>query len=199
MKKQIHHVLAKTPLLIRVVSLYVVAASIAGLFWPTLQPTKTAYGEVASISLAQTLPQAQETISGRPGRIELPRIGLVRDVVNGNYDSQTHEWTLTDDKVQYAVMTAPVNNKGDQTLIYGHNTSAVLEPVRDVELGDILMITTTDGHVFTYVYSHDRVVDPADTSVLKEHPDKPRVVLMTCEGVWSQTRRLLYFDLKAAQ
>jgi LPXTG-site transpeptidase (sortase) family protein len=142
---------------------------------------------------------ADKVLSGQPVRIELPRIGLVRDVVNGDYDSATQEWTLTDDKAQYAVMTAPLNTKSDQTLIYGHNTPAVLEPVRFVQPGDILTVTTTDGHMFTYVYNYDRVVDPRDTSVLKEHPESPRVVLMTCEGIWSQTRRLLYFDLKAAQ
>src|SRR5690606_34679106 len=111
-------------------------------------------------------------------------------------DDSSQEWTLSDDKVQYASMTSLINNTSGQTVLYGHNTSAVLEPVRLVEAGDELLITTAGGHQFVYTYSHDRFVYPTDAAVMYEAPDTPRVVLMTCEGWFSTTRRLLYFDFK---
>lgn len=199
MKKQIHHILAKTPLLIRVVSLYVVIGSFAGLYLYLAQPVqafpKAVVTPVAVRPVEQT-PVEPKEISGLPRHIELPRIGLSLDVIDGQYDAATQQWTLTDDKAQFADMTNPINNISGQTMIYGHNSPAVLEPVKDVAVGDELLVTTDTGRVLVYTYSSDRFVYPTDTSVFDEAPATPRVVLMTCEGWLSLTRRLLYFDFK---
>lgn len=198
MIKQIHHILAKTPLLLRVVSLYVVIGSVFGIYFYVAPPVKAVPPTVSVpvVTAVEPVLAQPEVISGVPRRIDLPRIGLVREVIDGTYDAATQTWTLTDDKTQYAVMTKPLNDKAGQTVIYGHNTNAVLELVKQVAVGDELLVTSDNGHTFVYSYTHDRFVDPTDTSVLYEEPDSPRVVLMTCEGWLSTTRRLLYFDLK---
>jgi len=199
MKKQIHHILAKTPLLMRVVSLYVVIGSFAGLYLYFAQPVQAVPKTVvapAVVKPVEQTPVKPKEISGLPRHIELPRIGLSLEVIDGQYDAATQQWTLTDDKAQYADMTSLINNKSGQTMIYGHNTVAVLEPVKDVAVGDELLVTTDTGKTFAYTYSSDRFVYPTDTSVLDEAPAMPRVVLMTCEGWLSLTRRLLYFDFK---
>lgn len=199
MKKQIHHILAKTPLFIRVVSLYVFLGSTAALYLYFAQPVQAVPRvaiQQATMKPAEQLPEQSKEVSGPPRHIELPRIGLSLDVIDGQYDSQTQQWTLTDDKAQYADMTSPINNAAGQTMIYGHNTAAVLEPVRLVQPGDELLVTTDTGRIFIYTYTSDRFVEPTDISLFDEAPATPRVVLMTCEGWLSLTRRLLYFDFK---
>ena len=196
MLKQIHHNLAKTPLILRVVSLYVVALSVFGTYYYPAEPVQVASATVVPQQQTVTVQSQPESITGLPRRIELSRIGLTREVIDGEHNSVTQEWTLSDDKTHFAVMTSQINDRSGQTLIYGHNTAAVLEPVRDVQLGDELTVTTDNGRIFVYTYSEDRFVEPTDASVLFEQPSNPRVVLMTCEGWLSETRRLLYFDFK---
>lgn len=191
--------MTKIPLGLRVVSLYILVGIPIALPILHQQPVQ----QVASQPLANVQsvapPSQPQEITGQPIRIELPRIGLTREVIPGSYDTSTKQWTLTNDKTQYATMTNLLSNTAGQTLIYGHNTAAVLEPVKDVVVGDTLTITAQNGHMFTYTYSHDQVVDPTNVSVLTEKPSTPRVVLMTCEGWLSETRRLLYFDFKEVQ
>lgn len=199
---RIHHILSKTPLLVRVVSLYVLAGPLLTYFLLPLAPSHPVHADTKRVAV-HTPPIQQPTkpqeVSGQPVQIELPRIELTRNVIAGEYDTNTGQWTLTDDSTQYATMTPPANNHTGQTLIYGHNTPVVLEPVRLVQPGDTLLVTLDNGHVLAYTYSHDRIVQPTDTSVLYETSATSRLVLMTCEGVLSDTRRLLYFDFKEVQ
>lgn len=199
MKKQIHYILAKTPLLVRVVSLYVLTGFVVGVY-AYVAPVAQAEPVVTSADVQKDQPIAVEAeaepVTGVPRRIELPRIGLVHEVIDGYYDAIRQDWTLTDDKTQYATMTSPLSDTSGQTMIYGHNTAAVLEPVKNVVAGDELLITDASGRVFVYTYTSDRFVAPTDAAVLYEKPENPRVVLMTCEGWLSTTRRLLYFDFK---
>ena len=202
MKKYIHHPLTETPLLARVVSLYAILGLAVGMYIyssPVLasQPVSVYVPAVKAVSREQ--PIKPEEIIGTPISIELPRIGLVREVIDGEYDTASGQWTLADDKAHYAVITNLSNNLSGQTVIYGHNTMAVLEPVKSVQAGDELLVTADNGHVFVYTYSNDRFVDPTDVSVMYETSVKPRLVLMTCEGWLSETRRLLYFDFKGVQ
>lgn len=202
MKKQIINILAKTPLALRVVSLYAVIGLVAGVYVSIPSSVEATNSSTSPVTVYEqphsepVAPFVPENVSDLPRKIELPRIGLVRDVIDGYYDTSTQEWTLTDDKVQYASMTSKINSISGQTVLYGHNTSAVLEPVRYVEEGDELLVTTENGHVLVYEYTHDRFVYPTDASVMYESPETPKVVLMTCEGWFSTTRRLLYFDFK---
>lgn len=196
---RVHHILARIPLFLRVVSLHVL---VVGAWWafgaaltPTAQPAAPVQAQVAPVP-APAAPVAETIISGQPASLVLPRIGLAHDIIPGTYDYDTKQWTLTDDKAQYATMTPELNTKTGQTLIYGHNTVVMFEPLKNVQAGDELRITATNGRVFVYTYTHDAVVAPTDTTVLTETSAEPRVVLMTCEGWLSETRRLLYFTYK---
>lgn len=199
MAPALHHAVARIPLFIRVVSLHIVVIGswlAIGAFTPTTPSILPAAVHATPVPAVQ--PIAESIISGQPGSLTLPRIGLTRDIIAGEYDYNAKQWTLTNDKAQYATMTPTPNSETGQTLIYGHNTIAVFEPLKDVQVGDELRITTTSGHTLVYTFTHDRTVEPSDVSVLTETSKEPRVVLMTCEGWLSQTRRLLYFNYKEA-
>jgi LPXTG-site transpeptidase (sortase) family protein len=112
------------------------------------------------------------------------------------YDSTHDSWTLSPTAAQFALITTKPNNIRGNTVIYGHNTQAVLAPMKDIAVGDIVSVKTTNGHTFNYTYSHDKIVDPSFTEVFSENPDTPQLTLLTCDGIWSTVRRLMYFDFQ---
>ena len=190
----VKNAITHTPLFLRVVCLYVVAAVPIWVLSHINQSHLVASVQIpAATRIIQTL-QKKEVISGQPARISIARLGIDLPVVDGVYDSANDSWTLRDDAVQFATMTTLPNDDQGNTFLYGHNTVQVLEPVKNIVPGDLLTITATNGKVFSYTYVSDLSVTPDRTDVLAATSPTPRVTLMTCQGFFSETRRLLYFD-----
>ena len=186
----------KTPLILKVVSLYVILASQLWLGGYVMRQLNT-------VPVAQSFPVSQPIavkttdqplISGQPAQLSIDRIGVKLAVLEGAYDTERDDWTLSDDAAHFATMTTVPNDKQGNTFIYGHNTAAVLEPVKDITVGDILTLTTTNGHVFTYAYVDDVSVEPNQTDVLRPDSVEPKLTLMTCQGIFSETRRIMHFS-----
>lgn len=187
--------ITKTPLIIKVVSLYVILASQLWLMDHLIeQSNPPVAAQIASINQATEVQNNEEAITGQPAQLSIERIDVKLAIVDGTYDAARDNWTLSDDAAHFATMTALPNNKQGTTFIYGHNTAAVLEPVKNIAAGDILTITTTNGHVFKYAYVNDMSVTPDQTNVLNPHSNKPQLTLMTCQGLFSETRRIMYFE-----
>lgn len=133
------------------------------------------------------------TIAGKPVRIIVPARNIALPVIDGYYNQKTGDWTLTNDKAQFATVTSLANNKAGSTLIYGHDTSRVFKRLEQLQPGDEAQVVTDDGHVFVYRYRSGVDVKPTDTSIL--HYSGPAVLtLQTCSGSWSQNRKLMTFD-----
>jgi LPXTG-site transpeptidase (sortase) family protein len=188
--------MTKIPLVLRAVSLYVVVG--AGI-WGTGQIVEFYTPTPLPVSQVVTPPKpkifSQQVISGHPISFSVERLGINLPVRDGVYDSQTKEWTLSGDAVYFATITREPNDTLGNTFIYGHNQPQVIEPMKDVQVGDIVTIGTSNGLTFRYTYTHDSIVAPTFTAALKERPENPQLTVMTCEGIWSETRRLMYFDL----
>lgn len=190
-------IIVKIPLFFKVVSLYMFGGAIFLGVWQLI-PHESATVPVASIQTAQAtvIPSVKQSTSGEPVRLTVTRLGIDLVIKDGTYNKATGEWTLSDDAVYFATMTKQPNDASGNTFIYGHNTEAVLAPLRSLIPGDIVTLATSNGHVFSYSYTHDTVVLPSLTSVFRDNPEKPRLTVMTCDGIWSQGRRLMYFDFK---
>ena len=187
--------MTKTPLIFKVVSLYVAIAGqlwLASYFIDQAQPVAATQAVYHQPDLTEVLPQ--EIISGQPDRLHITRLGVDLSIREGSYDVANDEWTLSDDAAYFATITALPNNQQGNTFIYGHNTTAVLEPVKNIISGDLLTISTQNGRTFTYAYVDDMSVTPDQTTVLDPASEKPKVTLMTCEGIFSQTRRIMRFE-----
>lgn len=189
-------VIQNTPLIVRVVCLYVAAFTIIVLASQINQPAPIAQSILFADVPQMTNYKSKTIVSGYPKKLSIVRLGISLPVINGTYDEKKNDWTLSDHAVQFATMTTLPNNVYGNTFIYGHNTSAVLEPVKDLRVGDIATVTTTNGKTFTYAYTRDQIVKPNKTDILDDTPAKPRLTLMTCEGFFSLTRRIMYFDFK---
>jgi LPXTG-site transpeptidase (sortase) family protein len=189
-------IMSKTPLLLKVVSLYVIVGiPLYIVLAPSFVPPK-AYAYTPPKAAVQVVTPKKQVISGNPVEIRIPSLGITLPIINGYYSAATDTWSLTSDKAQFVTTTAlPNDSKGD-TFIYGHNTVRVFEPTKAITTDDMAYITTDNGHVFQYQYTGDSFVAPTTTSVLSTDPATPKLTLMTCNGILSETRRLLYFDFK---
>ncbi len=189
--------ITKTPLIFRVVPLYVVTAGVlwAGhLLLVHPQPPVSTIQPVVSSSTMRG--STEHIISGQPTRITIDRLGVDLVIKEGSYENSTKGWNLSDDAAYFATMTTPPNDSHGNTFIYGHNTSKIFAPLKDISVGDIVDVSTSNGHIFRYTYRADAVVTPDITNVLYEDPTSPQLTIMTCEGIWSKVRRIMYFDFK---
>lgn len=206
MRISLENQLRKMSPFIRVAPFYFVLACLVAMYIFIVSLSLTRHDEVSAQATQaksiQPVTAHQQTtkvttIIGTPLRFEVPKLSMNLVVDNGVYDNNTDSWSLSKTAVQYAVVTTKPNNIRGNTIIYGHNTQAVLAPLKDIAVGDMVKITTTNGHTFTYIYSHDKIVDPSFTEVFNENPNKPQLTVLTCEGTWSKVRRLMYFDFKS--
>lgn len=184
----------------RVVSLYAVVGCIS------LTAIQLGYTEPsASIPVAAaTAPTAQtaatwappEKISGVPMRLVISRLEIDLPVLPGLYTPETDTWSLTDSYVHHANISARPNNLSGSTFLYGHNAWSVLGKTFNIQAGDRAEIITENGTVFRYIYINYTSATPQNAEVVTAPSDVPRLVLMTCEGVWNEGRRLMYFDFE---
>lgn len=166
-----------------------------GLFW-LRDSNALSHAEPASPPVAATVWTASkpDIISGNPVSISLPSLDLNLPVINGTYNKTTQSWTLTNDKVQYATITPPPNNASGNTFLYGHYRKGVFATLHTIKPGDHIVITTDNGHVFTYAFTSSRETDPADDSVFAAS-STPMLTIQTCSGLFFQNRQLFSFSL----
>jgi LPXTG-site transpeptidase (sortase) family protein len=138
------------------------------------------------------------TITGYPVRLQVPSLNIDLQIVDGVYSDKSHSWSLSRDKVHYALPTVQPNNEAGNTLLYGHYRPEVFAKLHKIAVGAEAIVTTDNGHTFTYKLQEVSTVDPTDTSVFT-YEGAPRLTIQTCTGAWMQDRQLFYFDLTATE
>jgi LPXTG-site transpeptidase (sortase) family protein len=133
-------------------------------------------------------------VTGNPVHLAISSVNIDLAVIPGYYYPSTQSWTLSLDKAQYAVMTAKPNNKSGDTFIYGHYRVHVFYTLPKIQPGALAVITTDNGHTFTYQFQSSTVTTPDNTSLFT-YKGKPILILQTCTGVHFQNRQLFVFNL----
>lgn len=134
-----------------------------------------------------------DAIKGHPVRIVAPSVGVDMPIVDGFYDAASGDWTLNDDKAQFASMTAEPNNKTGQTFIYGHATQRVFGKLLNMHAGDQAYVFTSNGYKFVYTLKNTEVVTPQNTGILS-YTGAPRLLLQTCVGTFSENRKFFILE-----
>lgn len=149
----------------------------------------------AAVAPVETKPEpvAPKTISGHPIRVEAPTVGVDMPVVDGFYDAVANEWTLYDDKAQFGAMTSEPNDNSGQTFIYGHATQRVFGKLLNMKAGEETYVYSSNGYKFTYKLKETQTVTPTNTGILN-YNGGPRLLLQTCVGTFSESRKFLIFD-----
>lgn len=189
----------KIPLIIRVVSLYVVLGFVGAWAVPNTPVRAIDQQEYTGAvqELHKNVPE-QIIISGEPIGMQIPSLGIDLPVENGIFIESNQTWKVTTGKVHYATMTGLPSTTIGNTLLYGHNNKKTLGATKQIATGDQLIIRTANGHVFTYKYVGDETVAPDNTTVLSKNADVPSLTLLTCSGMLSEQRRLMQFVLVGA-
>ncbi|HWT39717.1 MAG TPA: sortase [Dongiaceae bacterium] len=189
--------MGRTPLLVRTLVAYVAIGAVVFAVTTVVHRVDALKPVVAIHAYAPSpiIGKAHYVIQGMPTRIVVPRLNIDLPIQQGTYDAKTGEWTLSNTSAYFATITDEPNDYKGSTFIYGHNRRSVFAAFSGVQQGDEVQIMTDNGHTFTYSYNGDQSVNPDVTSILYEHPQPPQLVVMTCEGLWSTTRRVMYFTL----
>lgn len=137
----------------------------------------------------------QPIITGNPVRFQVPSLGMDLTIVNGYYNKQTREWSLSRDKVQYATVTPEPNNKAGNTFLYGHFRREVFAPLHKIQADSEAIVSTDTGHTFYYRLNAVKVVAPDDPGDIFSYQGKPILTVQTCTGSFYQDRQLFIFDL----
>ena len=181
--------------------IYVVIASI--ILIPVIKREHTE--QVVKAQLSQTLKQNQKKnyqmprVSGTPVSISISRLGINLPIAPGEYNPRTHTWTLnsrdvfTDNNIDPNPIIS--TEQARTTFLYGHDIPGVLVKTSELVFGDRMTLTTNNGYAFNYYYDNSAVVAPTDTSIINQPNTGDPVELMTCTGIWYQSRHVMYFRL----
>lgn len=147
-----------------------------------------------SIYLQKIEHKQEPILSGQPVELEIPRFNLKLSIKNGGYDKIRQDWILDWQSAYYAPETALPGNQPGHTLIYGHDIPEVFKPTKQLTHGDQLIITTSNNIKLEYYFIGYENVKPNNISVLQKMSSRPELTLMTCDGAFSQNRRLMNFN-----
>lgn len=148
------------------------------------------------VSERPTVQQVVE-ISGTPVRITIPSEDVDLPVIPGVYDPSTNSWTLSGYKAQFATASAPANNIGGETFIYGHNNDYVFGALRHVTptVGAEAFVYASGGHEFAYTFQKTWSVGPYDVSTLN-YQGPPVLLIQTCTGSLNELRTMYLFNFE---
>ena len=150
----------------------------------------------AASAAAPTVELPAQVISGKPVRIQMSSLQIDLAVADGRYDAKDQTWTLSKDKAQYALNTPLANNAEGNTFIYGHNRKGVFKTLNRIKPGDKAVVTTDNGHQFTYTFRAAYETSPSDDSLFQYH-GAPILTVQTCSGLWYQNRQLFTFNFES--
>ena len=140
-----------------------------------------------------SLPAAEPgLVSGTPVEIKIPSLHMDLPIINGYYNSNNGQWTLTLNKAQYATPSVLPNNESGNTLIYGHYRPEVFAYLHLIKPGAEADVITNNGLTFKYTFQNSQPFDPADTSIFL-YKGAPRLTIQTCSGSLFQHRQMYYF------
>ncbi len=157
------------------------------------QITRAAVSTNAEMITKSTVPAVPDITTGKPVTLSIPSLNLKLPVADGIFNPKSGQWTLSNDKVHYALMTMQPNDTQGNTLIYGHYRPGVFSTLKTIKQGSEVSITTENGYLFTYSYTGNQVVSPADGSIFS-YEGKPKLTLQTCTGAFMQNRQLFSFE-----
>lgn len=193
-------IIMKMQRIIRIVSALLILAGLGlsaplGYFW-IMSKLSVASADVVHIPAVAPKPAPQPMlVIGHPKQLVIPSVSIDLPVAEGAYNQETGVWTLSWDKVHYALPTVEPNNESGNTLIYGHFKKGVLLTLHNVKPGDEAYVLTDNGYRFVYTFQSTEAVRPTDTSVFL-YNGAPRLTVQTCSGQFMQNRQMYYFKFE---
>ncbi|MBP6005314.1 sortase [Candidatus Saccharibacteria bacterium] len=143
--------------------------------------------------ISQEAKEDSSYVPAPPVKIEIERLDIELNVLDGEYDSSNSTWTLSNDSAHYALQTQLPNFDQGNTLIYGHNLENIFGNLKDLINGDILILTDQSGKKIAYTFKGFEVLKPNDTSIFY-YQGQAQLSLLTCYGLFDSERLVSKFQ-----
>jgi sortase A len=121
-------------------------------------------------------------------RIQIPKIKVDLPIYHGTSDA-----ALLEGAGHLQGTSLPVGGKDTHSVITAHRglaSAAMFTELDKIEKGDRFILTTF-GQVLTYQVIDTRVVEPQDTTTLRQEAGRDLVTLVTCTPLGINTHRIL--------
>lgn len=144
----------------------------------------------SSISISEaSLAEDQNSVANSPSWpawVSVKNRGITAEVVAGGYEDG--RWVLDGNYALY-LPTSEKLGQGGNTVLYAHNREKLFGNLKNVSIGDIVLLGDNDGNIYNYrVYSMEYI---KPYQVEKINTDKSNTVtLFTCDG-WFDEERLV--------
>lgn len=148
-------------------------------------------------------PDSSTKVGPEP-KLSIPKINVDAPVIYGANpaDNNDVENKLRDGVVHYPITSASsVPGQNGATVILGHSSNDVFDngkykfvfvQLSKLETGDTFYINY-QGTRYTYSVTKKEIIDPTEISKVTADPNKPSVILITCEPPGTALKRLLVF------
>lgn len=140
------------------------------------------------------LAEIKQALVQAPVRVQLPRQQIDLAVLMGSFSKSANDWYIDDHHAFFATLSSLPAQNTNTSIIYGHNTDPVLGKTSNIQRGDSMMLTHSDGHITKWRFVSDKYVEPDDVKIFERQSEVPTVVLLTCNGNNSERRRLMFFE-----
>jgi LPXTG-site transpeptidase (sortase) family protein len=98
------------------------------------------------------------------------------------------KWQIGKDGISH-LATSSSPGAGGNIILYGHNTNDRLGSLRNVKVGDKILVVTKNNSQFSYVVTKIVTVDPTDINELTDYQGET-ITMYTCAG-FVDSKRLL--------
>jgi LPXTG-site transpeptidase (sortase) family protein len=129
-----------------------------------------------------------------PAWVSVRNREITAEVAAGGYDDG--KWILDGNYVLY-LPTSGKLGQGGNTVLYAHNREKLFGNLKDVSIGDTVMLGDNEGNIYSYkVYSME-YIKPYE--VEKINTDKSdTVTLFTCDGWFDETRLVVKAEITSS-
>lgn len=97
-------------------------------------------------------------------------------------------WPTTDLGASY-LTSSPLPGDEGNSVIYAHNWTSLFGKLRNVKVGDNVVVTYPDKTKKTFIIEYTSMVSPNESTILAPSKDK-RITLYTCTG-WFDSERFV--------
>jgi LPXTG-site transpeptidase (sortase) family protein len=132
------------------------------------------------------VPTLVSTSGVLPIRIAIPDLQINLPIVPASLSAQ--RWPTTSQGVSY-LLSSSLPGVGN-SVYYGHNWPRLLGPLTRAQIGQQLIITTSDGRVQHYYINQIQHLTSSAVDILDPSSD-PRITLYTCEGLFDSKRLVI--------
>ncbi len=136
-----------------------------------------------------------QDVSNPPVRIEIPKTKTNLSIEQGSIVDEV--WSISERGATHLITSSTPGNN-NTTVIYAHNKNDLFGPIRWLNIGDEIIITSSDNQTFRYVIVETITTNPNAVEYVLPQSEET-LTLYTCTGFADTDRYIVIAKLVANQ